>query len=112
MIALEYFEARKLFSVSGEKTEDDSLDHLLKCPKCREWFHEIVPAKILKRQKRITQYCCASMYCAVEEHSNKKDLKIKFTMFRGEDPCWLIDGKNTFIIFCPWCGKKLPEKPF
>jgi hypothetical protein len=33
-------------------------------------------------------------------------------MFRGEDPCWEIDGKNAFAVYCPWCGTKLPDGPF
>jgi hypothetical protein len=51
------------------------------------------------------------MFVAVEEPKNKKS-KITFYMFRGEDPCWQIEGVMTFISYCPWCGKKMPEKPF
>ena len=112
MIALEYFEARKTHGKGEQDPEDVSLAHLLKCPKCRDWFYEAVPSEILKRQKRLTQYCCAGMFCAVEENKERNQPEVEFTLFRGEDPCWLIDGKQSCISFCPWCGEKLPEKPF
>jgi len=49
------------------------------------------------------------MYVAIEEPA---DIRISFEMFRGEDPCWKIEGKHTFASYCPWCGQKLPSKPF
>jgi hypothetical protein len=30
----------------------------------------------------------------------------------NEDPCWQIDGRNAFAVYCPWCGTKLPGAPF
>ncbi len=112
MIALKYFEARKNQDHSKVDQNDDALSHLLKCPKCKEWFYEVTPPKIVERQKRLIQYCCSGIFCSVEEYKERKHPKIEFSLFRGEDPCWMIEGKQTFISFCPWCGQKLPEKPF
>jgi len=85
--------------------------HLHECPKCRAWVHRIVPADAMRRQKRLSRYCCASMFCACEE-AKAGDTSISFELFRGEDPCWKIDGNYSFISYCPWCGRKLPERPF
>jgi hypothetical protein len=52
------------------------------------------------------------MFVAVEEADSRDKNKITFELFRGEDPCWMIDGRRSFISFCPWCGKKLPDHPF
>jgi len=111
MIALEYFNIKNLVH-SDTEIPDKLLSHLIKCPKCIDWFHEITPKSVLKRQKRLTEYCCSGMFCAVEEHKERKQIKIEFTMFRGEDPCWIIDGKYAFISYCPWCGELLPRRPF
>ena len=71
----------------------------------------VVPPETLRRQSRLIRYCCASMYVAIEE-PHGADIRISFEMYRGEDPCWKIDGKPTFAAYCPWCGQKLPSKPF
>ncbi|MCP3927953.1 MAG: hypothetical protein GY705_02495 [Bacteroidetes bacterium] len=112
MIALQYFEAKRDFGRDGKKPEIDGLKHLLNCPKCKIWFHDIIPPAILKRQKRITEYCCVGLFCAMEEYKDRSVPKMEFTMFRGEDPCWVIESKYSFISYCPWCGKKLPDKPY
>jgi hypothetical protein len=52
------------------------------------------------------------MFVATEEYKERGKTRISFELFRGEDPCWLIDGNRAFITYCPWCGKKLPDKPF
>jgi hypothetical protein len=93
-----------------ERDEDEkALKHLRECPKCRAWVHEIVPADMFRRQSRLVRYCCAGMFCAVEE---PREVSVSFELFRGEDPCWKIDEKRAFISYCPWCGKKLPNQPF
>jgi hypothetical protein len=66
----------------------------------------------MRRQKRLTEYCCAGMFVAVENPEGHTTNRITFEMFRGEDPCWMIDGVQSFISYCPWCGKKLPDQPF
>ena len=103
IIAHEYFKAT-------EKPE--AFNHLMQCSKCKEWFNEIIPPRVLKRQKQMARYCCASMYCAVMEHEESKLPKIEFSLNRDNDPCWIISFKSTYISYCPWCGKKLPNAPF
>ena len=91
------------------RTRDWLIEHY---PKCRPWTSTIVPEPIYRRQATLVQYCCAGMYCAVEEHAERGGPQFSFVMFRGEDPCWQINGLNTFASYCPWCGEKLPDHPF
>jgi hypothetical protein len=72
----------------------------------------IVPEQTYRRQARQARYCCAGMFCAVEEHESRQTPRFSFAMFRDEDPCWQIDGQNAFAVYCPWCGTKLPDGPF
>lgn len=112
MLALRFFSDHVSLRDSEKVDENKAVEHLRNCPKCRSWLHSVVPAGVLRRQSRQSQYCCAGMFCAVEEAEQRNEPKFEFTMFRGEDPCWMIDGKNAFARFCPWCGQRLPEKPF
>ena len=112
MIALRYFSDDEPVSEGDRETDRKAFDHVRKCPKCREWIHRVIPDDILRRQRRLTRYCCAGMFVAVEEADDKATNRFTFEMFRGEDPCWLIDGIHAFASYCPWCGKKLPDKPF
>ncbi len=109
-LALDYFESGK--EINSEK-HGSEYRHLHNCPKCKVWLHHLIPQEVLSRQKRMSEYCCVGMFCAVEEHKGKRNqIQIEFTYFRNEDPCWMVEGKNSFIRFCPWCGKKLPEHKF
>ena len=92
--------------------EDHSIKHIRECPRCRAWVPTIVSEDDYRRQARQARYCCAGMFCAVEEHGSRPTPRFSFTLFRGEDPCWQIDGKNAFAVYCPWCGRKLPDGPF
>jgi len=67
---------------------------------------------ICVRQREWLVNCCAGMFVAVEEAEGSVTNRITFEMFRGEDPCWMIDGIHSFISYCPWCGKKLPNRTF
>lgn len=111
-IALRYFSDDLPVSEDDRATDESAARHIRKCPKCREWIHHIVPESVLQRQRRLTQYCCAGMFVAVEEADADTKNRIAFEFFRGEDPCWMIDGKYSFASYCPWCGSKLPGQPF
>jgi hypothetical protein len=110
MIALKFFSDDMPVAERDASMDAKAIDHVRKCPKCRDWFHHVVPATVLRRQSRLSRYCCAGMFVACEESNTPN--RITFELFRGEDPCWEIDGIHSFISFCPWCGKKLPGKPF
>ena len=111
-IALKFFRDEAPVPEGDRHTDEKSIDHVRKCPKCRAWIHSVVPADVLRRQSRLARYCCAGMFVAVEEADETRTNRVTFEMFRGEDPCWMFDGKRTFASYCPWCGKKLPHKPF
>ncbi|MGJ8695780.1 MAG: hypothetical protein ACSHYF_05640 [Verrucomicrobiaceae bacterium] len=111
MIALKYF-SEDLPVCDDETARDaEAVGHVRSCPKCRAWISHVIPKSILRRQQRLTRYCCARMFVAVEEPDGAKN-HIQFELFRNEDPCWKIDGKWSFISHCPWCGTKLPKEPF
>jgi len=112
MIALRYFSTDMPVSETKKAEEDKAAKHLRDCPKCKAWIHAVIPEPVMRRQHRLTKYCCAGMFVAFEESKERGKTQISFTMFRGEDPCWMIDGRNSFISYCPWCGKKLPDRPF
>jgi hypothetical protein len=112
IITLRYFSDEVPVANNVKHDEGKVVKHIRECPKCREWFHFITPTNILQRQHRLSKYCCAGMFCAVEESTSRSTPCFSFTMFRGEDPCWMIEGISAFASYCPWCGKKLPNGPF
>jgi hypothetical protein len=111
-IALEFFSDDISVAENDTATDLEAIGHVRECPRCREWIHRVVPKDILRRQSRLVQYCCPRMFVAVEEANSRTKNKITFELFRDDEPCWMIDGRHSFISFCPWCGKKLPEHPF
>lgn len=111
MIVLRYFSDDLPVQDTKRTEEQKASKHLRECPRCRAWVNSIASEPVYRRQKRLSQYCCSGMFSAVEE-PERAGVLISFTMFRGEDPCWQVNGKNSFLSYCPWCGKKLPEKPF
>jgi hypothetical protein len=112
MIALRFLSDDEPVAEGDKETDRKALDHVRKCPKCRQWIHLVIPSDTLHRQRRLKRYCCAGMFVAVEEADGQSKNRIAFELFRGEDPCWMIDGIRSFASYCPWCGKKLPDKPF
>ncbi len=112
MIVLRFFSDASPVNPQYKTEEEKAIKHLRECPKCRPWVSTIVSAPIYRRQANLARYCCAGMYCAVEEHEERGGPQFSFVMFRDEDPCWQINGHNTFASYCPWCGKKLPDHPF
>ena len=111
-IVLRFFSNAVPIRERDRPAEDHSTQHVRECPRCRTWVSTIVSPEQYRRQARLARYCCAGMFCAVEEHPSHQTARFSFTMFRDEDPCWQIDGKNAFAVYCPWCGAKLPDRPF
>jgi len=110
-IVLRFFSEAAPVRQRDRSEESQSVKHLRECPRCRPWVATIVPPEGYRRQARQARYCCAGMFCAVEEYESHPP-RFSFTMFRGEDPCWQIDGEAAFAVYCPWCGAKLPGAPF
>ncbi len=111
-LALKYLSDEGPLKADKSEEEMKALQHIRHCPKCKGWINSVIPKEVLERQRRMLRYCCAGMFCAVEENGKRGDDRIEFALFRGEDPCWMMNGKWSFISYCPWCGKKLPDKPF
>ena len=111
-LALKFFSDDLPVAEGDAGTDRRAIEHVRKCPKCRAWLHRVVPADVLRRQSRLSRYCCAGMFVAFEESNARNGNRITFELFRGEDPCWMVDGILSFISFCPWCGRKLPGRPF
>jgi hypothetical protein len=112
MAALWYYSDEPPVSERDLEADQKAKSHITTCPKCRVWIHFAIPDNVMRRQQRLTRYCCAGMFVATEEYKESGTIRISFELFRGEDPCWLIDENRAFISYCPWCGKKLPAKPF
>ncbi|MCL6532123.1 MAG: hypothetical protein K6U12_02435 [Armatimonadetes bacterium] len=112
MIAYWYYADDLPVGYADAHTDQHALKHIRNCPKCRAWIHAVIPSEVLRRQRRLSRYCCAAMFVAVEEYKLHRVPRIRFTMFRGEDPCWMIEDYAAFLRFCPWCGKPLPDAPF
>jgi hypothetical protein len=94
-------------------------DHLVDCESCLNWLGTQVEERFLIRAKKAAEYCCSSMYVAVEETKSGKDEikgtgkeQVRFSLWRGEDPRWTIGSRGCVITHCPWCGNRLPCKPF
>jgi len=94
-------------------------EHFVGCESCLEWLGEQVEKRYFIRAKDAAEYCCLSMYMAVEETDPGKEVipgstkeKVRFRLFRGEDPEWTIGSKGCVINFCPWCGKILLNSRF
>jgi hypothetical protein len=111
-IVLRFFSDAAPVRRGDQSEEGHAIKHLRECPRCRPWVSTIVSEEHYRRQARMARYCCAGMFCAVEEHETRQTPRFSFTLFRGEDPCWQIDGDDTFAGYCPWCGTKLPGAPF
>jgi hypothetical protein len=111
-IALKFFSDELPLAEGDQQVDARAIKHIRECPRCRDWLHAVVLPEVLRRQRRLTRYCCAGMFVAFEEADGQAGNRITFEMFRGEDPCWMIDGIRSFISYCPWCGKKLPDQPF
>jgi hypothetical protein len=111
-IVLRFFSDATPVRQRDKSEEAHSIKHVRECPRCRAWLPTIVSEETYRRQARQARYCCAGMFCAVEEHESRQTPRFSFTMFRDEDPCWQVDGKNAFAVYCPWCGTKLPAGPF
>lgn len=111
-IVLRLFSDAPPVSARAKTEEEKAVKHLRECPKCRPWASTIVSPEMYRRQAALAKYCCAGMYCAVEESEQRGGPRLSFTMFRDEDPCWQINGDNSFISYCPWCGTRLPDRPF
>jgi len=71
----------------------------------------------LSRLEKIKSYCCIGLFAAVEEPDDFGGIKINFTYFRDE-LVWYVSvpeeivGGSNIIKNCPWCGTKLPRKPY
>jgi len=113
ILALWFVDPNHEISGVGKTNEADAaFEHMEACVSCTEWFYKTVPREALKRQARMLRYCCSGMFVAVEEPDRYSRNQFTYSLFRGEDVCWRIDGKQTFANYCPWCGLKLPDKPF
>jgi len=86
-------------------------NHYLSCDICKAWVHNQIPEDFWVRQRRMSYYCCPSMFVATEESDPIDSVQFTFALIRDE-PCWLIEGKQVYARFCPWCGGSLPSAPF
>ncbi len=115
VLLLEAYRDRK----EGWRHGDKIKEHFVGCESCLEWLGKQVEERFFVRARDAAEYCCLSMYMAVEETAPGKQgitgssmEKVRFSLFRGEDPTWTIGSQGCNISHCPWCGKRLPNSPF
>lgn len=115
VLLLEAYRDRKEGWQHGDKLKE----HFVGCEFCLEWLGQQVEKRFLVRARDAADYCCLSMYMAVEETDPGKEVivrfpmeKVRFSLWRGEDPRWTIGPNGCCIKHCPWCGKRLPNSPF
>ena len=87
--------------------------HFRECGKCHAWMYAAIPEKWITRQGRLARYCCPQMFVAVEEPKSRgHSIQWHQAVHPDNGPFWSIDGKTTYLAHCPWCGAKMPSKPF
>jgi hypothetical protein len=108
-----YFFAKAPFFDCHPKRRDllSSLEHIRHCPECTEWVRAQTSSEVFDRFEHASKYCCIFMFCAVEE-PERSQIQLRFTLYRGEDPMWFVNGTSAFFSYCPWCGARMPDKPF
>ena len=112
LLLLEAYRQKK----EGLKHGDNVKKHFIECQACLDWLGTKVEEPAFLRAKNAAEYCCLRMYMAVEE-TESSDIgvsteKVRFTLWRGEDPMWIVGPHLCSIFYCPWCGKQLPKSPF
>ena len=116
-IALRYFSTEctgRINKHDFDSTTDMALlAHVKECSNCYAWIVARVGPALLERQKRLTQYCCAILFGAVEEPEGD-NLKISLTPNPQRDGGhnWRLslvsdsgDTNSLIINYCPFCGK-------
>ena len=99
------------------------ISHAIECDQCSDWISAVVSERILRRQRRLAQYCCPQLFGAIEE-PNRSTLHIKLRYEAPEqlEGCyrWVlsladdrIERSTLLVNYCPFCGEliKTPERP-
>jgi hypothetical protein len=56
MIALKFFSDDLPVASLDAGTDAKAIDHVRKCPKCRDWLHRVVPADVQQEQSHIRAF--------------------------------------------------------
>ena len=103
------------FPNDGTSKGQEAVSHVQNCEKCKLWLRDLIPVEKRTRMERLINYCCPQMFVAVEEPSQDN---VHITLRHcQEQRLWGIQQPGhrsglTIISFCPWCGRRLPPKPF
>ena len=84
-----------------------ALAHVAACQSCQRWRAKKLQPELFAARKRVKLFCCVDMMQAV-------DASMVVTEQLGPEllPYWLLRPQGSVIRFCPWCGGRLPHKPF
>ncbi len=123
IIAIQYYaDAQQRRSVGNGF--DRALDathwtHLQNCSACKQWITAVAGTRDMHRQRRLSQYCCAGLFAAVEE-TGRGGLSIGLTRhspanYEGAHNWRLTvagDETRTLLInYCPFCGQLIKTAP-
>lgn len=121
MVPLRFFsdeEVPKKTTASFDPAEDSKqVSHLRHCDSCNDWLQTICEPEWIDRQRRLSQYCCAQLFGALEE-PKPDDLPIRLRHYAPEQwegcSAWELGvgdhsfGRRSLIIgYCPFCGKRI-----
>lgn len=95
--------------ILGNPGLEIAAEHVGGCEGCQTWLDSLFPERVVARE-RAKRYCCVSMNLAVNDP--RASLRFSFMLFRGEEPCWMVNDGIEFVRYCPWCGTALPPRPF
>ena len=112
-------------NVSSFDPDEDArqVGHIRQCEACEDWLPTVCEPKWIDRQRRLSQYCCPSLFAAVEEPKPDR-LPVKLRYYAPErwegSYAWELGvGQHTFgrrsliINYCPFCGEliRTPDGP-
>lgn len=94
-------------AVSGDAQVLSALAHFADCAACQRWRGKHLQPALFAARKRAKLFCCVDMMQATDSNMVSMERLGPELL-----PYWLLKPQKSVICFCPWCGRKLPSRPF
>lgn len=100
-----------------QSVDDDLLSHAKECDECKRWVTSVCGEDLMRRQRRLTEYCCPQLFGAIEE-PRRDHLRIELEYYSPPNyegaHNWRLTmpdstNKRAFLLinYCPFCGKPI-----